>query len=211
LNYAIIAVDDGSTDNTASILSSLQNGFPIMLLKHPKNLGLQAALRTGFKKAVQIARNGDTIAVLDADLTHDPSYVPVMMKSVRASYDVVIGSRYVRGGRQLGVAPHRRILSRGISLFSKLLFRLSVKDVTSGFRCYKASIVRKIVNTYGPNFIESKGFEVAFELLVKAHKLGAKMSEVPIVLDYSKKKGRSKLKIQKTIFNYLRLMYRLRQ
>jgi dolichol-phosphate mannosyltransferase len=128
-----------------------------------------------------------------------------------ADYDVIIGSRYVKGGLQKGVVPYRRILSRGISMFSRTLFRLPVRDVTSGYRCYKADILRKIISTYGENFIESKGFEVAFELLIKAYRLRAKMTEIPIVLDYSKKKGKSKLKIQKTVFNYLKLMYRLRR
>jgi hypothetical protein len=97
---------------------------------------------------------------------------PQMITRLSTGHDLVIGSRCAKGGGQIGVPFYRRVLSRGINIFSRFLFGLPVKDVTSGYQYYKANILRKIVDRYGPDFIESRGFEVAFELLVKAHKLG---------------------------------------
>lgn len=210
INYSIMTVDDGSTDQTAKILTRLQRDFPIVLLRHSRNLGLQAALRTGLEKAVRTVKGSDAIVVMDADQTHNPFYIPAMITNLSKGHDVVVASRYVKGGKQVGVPFHRRVLSRGMSILSRLFFRLPVKDVTSGYRCYRADVFGKIIDKYGPNFIESRGFEVAFELLVKGHKVGAKMTEMPIVLDYSNKKSRSKLGIQRTIYDYLKLMTKLR-
>ncbi|MDH7564174.1 MAG: glycosyltransferase [Candidatus Bathyarchaeota archaeon] len=209
VDYTIIAVDDGSKDRTYATLLELQKHFPTIIEKHARNMGLQAALRTGLKKAVDATESdGDAIVVMDADLTHDPKYIPPMIAALARGYDVAVGSRYVKGGGQLGVPVHRQVLSMGMRFVSMCLFRLPVKDVTSGYRAYQAKIIKHLLAAYGDRFIESKGFEVAFELLIKTHKLGARFAEIPLRLDYSEKKSRSKLAVQKTIYNYLKLFLR---
>ncbi|MBS7633590.1 glycosyltransferase [Candidatus Bathyarchaeota archaeon] len=209
MDYSVIAVDDGSKDQTYATLLKLQKHFPIIIKRHTRNMGLQAALRTGLTKAASTAKdNGDGIVVMDADLTHDPKYIPHMIAALAKGYDVAIGSRYVKGGVQLGVPVHRQVLSIGMRFVSMCLFRLPVRDVTSGYRAYRAELLKRLLATYGDSFIESKGFEVAFELLIKTCKLGARFAEIPLRLDYSKKKSRSKLAVQKTIFNYFKLILR---
>jgi len=209
IDHTIIAVDDGSKDQTSIILTRLQKNFPIVLSRHSRNLGLQAALRTGLRRAVAIGKPGSAIVVMDADLTHNPFYISTMMADLTKGCDVVVASRYAKGGKQIGVPFHRRVLSRGISILGNIFFRLPVKDVTSGYRCYRAEIINRIIDKYGSRFIESKGFEVSFELLVKAYSVGAKIVEIPFVLDYSKKRSKSKLRVQHTIRNYLKLITKL--
>jgi len=202
----IVAVNDGSTDKTGDVLADLEKTFPLVVVTHKCNMGLNNALNSGFRKAVEIT-DQSLVFSMDADLTHNPSY---MKKMISAGCDVVVASRYVDGGGQIGVPLLRSVLSFGISLLTRLLFNLPVKDVTSGYRCYKAEVLEKIISRHGENFIEAKGFEASLEILVKARQQGAKIVEVPFVLNYSKKRSKSKLKVFRTIVNYLRLMWRLK-
>lgn len=209
LPYQIIAVDDGSKDKTGEILNKLKEKLPIIIVKHSKNKGLQAALKSGLTEAIQKAQPWDFIVTMDSDLTHDPKYIPKMISEMGDTFDVVIASRFVPSAKQKGIPAHRRMLSKAISHIGKLLFKLPIKDVTSGYRCYKVDVIAKIMEKYGQSFIEAEGFEVSFELLVKAQRIGAKITEIPFYLDYSRKRGRSKLKVRKTIHNYIRLIRKL--
>ncbi len=206
-HYTIVAVNDASTDKTGDVLADLEKTFPLVVVTHKRNMGLNNALNSGFRKAVEIADQSDLVFSMDADLTHNPSYMKKMMS---AGYDVVVASRYVDGGGQIGVHLLRRVLSLGINLLTRLLFNLQVKDVTSGYRCYKAEVLEKIISRHGENFIEANGFAVSLEILVKAKWQGANMVEVPLILNYLEKRSKSKLKVFKTIVNYLRLVWRLK-
>lgn len=206
-SYVIVAVNDGSKDKTGEILTILKNRFPLVVVTHKRNMGLNKALDSGFRKAVEITGKSGLVVSMDADLTHDPSYIK---KMISVGCDVVVASRYVDCGGQIGVPLLRRVLSLGINLLTRLLFNLQVKDVTSGYRCYKAEVLEKIISRHGENFIEANGFEVSLEILVKAKWQGANMVEVPLILNYLEKRSKSKLKVFKTIVNYLRLVWRLK-
>lgn len=208
--YVIVTVNDGSTDKTGENLATLKNRFPLMIITHKRNGGLHQAMKSGFRKAVKIAKPTDLIIRMEGDQTHDPSYLSAMVRNDYDDYDVVVASRHAEGGGQIGVPPFRIALSLGISVLSRLLFNLPIKDVTSGYRCYRARILERIISTYGEKFITVKGFGDNLELLIKAKRQGAKIVEVPFVLNYSKKSGKSKLKVFKTIVNYLRLLWRLK-
>ena len=204
--YIIVAVNDGSTDKTGEELAALKNRFSLIIITHERNRGLDQAIKSGFKRAVKIAKPTDLIIRMEGDQTHDPSYLKTM---VRDDCDVVVASRYADGGRQIGVPPVRSVLSLGISILSRLLFNLPIKDVTSGYRCYRVGILQRIISRYGENFITVKGFGDNLELLIKCKREGAKIVEIPFILNYSKKRGKSNLKIHKTIISYMRLMLRL--
>jgi len=205
--YVIVAVNDGSTDKTGENLATLKNRFPLIIITHKRNEGLDQAMKSGFRRAVKIAKPTDLIIRMEGDQTHDPSYLKAM---VRNDCDVVVASRHAEGGGQIGVPPLRIALSLGVSVLSRLLFNLPIKDVTSGYRCYRARVLKRIISRYGENFITVKGFGDNLELLIKAKRQGARIVEVPFVLNYSKKRSKSKLKVFKTIVNYLRLMWRLK-
>lgn len=209
LPYQIIAVNDGSIDRTKEILKDLSTEFPVKVLEHPKNFGLAAALRTGLIAAVEEAFDDDFVVTMDSDNTHNPKHVLDMLIAAENA-DVVVGSRYIQGGAQLNVPLHRVILSKAVNFLIEKLFNLRLKDATSGFRCFKAGLLRQLHKKFGDGVIESEGFTASLELLLKTVTLGGVVTEVPIFLDYGRKNGASKMRLFSTIFGYLTLLFRFK-
>lgn len=203
--YQIVAVNDGSTDGTGGILHKLSEEYPIIVAEHKNNQGLASAFRTGLKLALEQASPEDLIVTMDADNTHNPKYIPRLAQEAVNS-EVAISSRYTQGGRQLHVPCYRVLLSRILNSLIKILTRIPVNDATSGYRCYKASVLRKAIQTFGKKLIESKGFEVSYELLLKTYRCSGSVKEVPNTLDYSRKLGKSKIRIMPTILSYILLL-----
>jgi len=205
--YKIIAVNDGSCDQTSEVLRTLSIDYPIEVLEHSINLGLGAALRTGLLAAVDEASDDDFVVTMDSDSTHNPKHVLEMMAAANSA-DVVVGSRYVKGGMQLNVPLHRVILSKAINFLAGKLFQLPLKDATSGFRCFRADLLKQLRDTFRNGIIESSGFVASLELLLKAVYSGGVVAEVPILLDYGRKGGTSKMRLFSTVVNYLALIFR---
>jgi dolichol-phosphate mannosyltransferase len=210
VSYRIIAVNDGSHDRTAEVLKDLSVDYPIEILEHPTNLGLGSALKTGLLKAAEESREEDFVVVMDSDNTHDPKHILAML-TAGESANVIVGSRYVKGGAQLKVPFHRVILSKVINLLIRRMFQLDVRDATSGFRCFRASLLKRLRDTFRNRIIESQGFVASLELLLKAVYSGAVVAEVPILLDYERKGGKSKMRLFSTIASYLILLFRCRK
>jgi dolichol-phosphate mannosyltransferase len=207
ISYEIIAVNDGSYDGTGKFLKDLSTEYPLKVIVHRTNLGLGAALKSGLALAADIASDDDFIVTMDSDNTHNPKHILDMVASSEDA-NVVVGSRYVNGGRQLNVPLYRVILSKGINLLVKTLFRLPVEDATSGFRCFRARLLKFLFSRFKGDLIESRGFDASLELLVKAVHFGGSVKEVPILLDYDKKGGVSKMRLLSTIFGYLNLIFK---
>ncbi|RJS87734.1 glycosyltransferase family 2 protein [Candidatus Bathyarchaeota archaeon] len=212
LDYKIVAVDDGSKDKTYPYLCALTRNYPIVILRHEENKGLHEALRTLLIYIYNVAGHSDYLITMDSDLTHDPKYIPQLISACEEEEaDIAIASRFVDGGKQIGVPLHRAFLSWGLRFFVKFMLGIPVRDVSSGYRCIRVSSIKRIMEKYGfERFVEARGFEVQLELLYKLFLNGAKIVEVPFILDYSLKKGESKLKIRRTIFGYLRTILKLR-
>jgi len=208
--YRVIAVDDGSLDRTGEILKDLSSDYPVEILVHQTNLGLGAALRTGLMQAAEESFDDDVVITMDSDNTHDPKEVLNLVSATRRA-DVVIGSRYVTGGVQINVPAHRVVMSRVINALVSRVYGLSLKDNTSGFRCFKACLVKKVCGKFGKHLIEQSGFVASLELLLKAVNSGGVVSEVPILLDYGKKEGKSKMRLISTVLNYLALLLKRKQ
>jgi dolichol-phosphate mannosyltransferase len=214
LNYRIVAVDDGSNDETGKILKKLSEKYPITLVTHKTNLGLAAALRDGINAALQQASDGDFIITMDADNTHDPSYIIKMVHYLDKGAEIIIASRYIAGGRQIKVPPYRVALSRCANLFLKLITGVPVNDVTGGYRAFKASVLKKAVQQFRNEFVTSRGFEATVEILTKTYWHGGnnlRISEMPFLLDYSVKKGKSKMKIFNTVRLYLSMVRKMKE
>jgi dolichol-phosphate mannosyltransferase len=207
--YKIIAVNDGSYDRTGEVLKDLSAEYPLEILRHETNMGLGMALKTGLLAAADEAINEDFIVIMDSDNTHDPKHVLEMLAAAKRA-DVVVGSRYVKGGAQLNVPLHRVILSKAVNLLIKKLFHLPVKDATSGFRCFRAQLIKRLFETFQNRIIESKGFESSLELLLKSIHLGGIVTEVPIRLDYGLKGGGSKMHLMATIAKYFALIFKFK-
>lgn len=211
LAYRVLIVDDGSTDTTAAKIERLSKSYPIVYLKNERNMGLGVTLRRALKEAAEQASFGDTIVTMDGDATHDPAYVPSMVRRLENGADVVIASRFADGGEAKGVAAYRKILSLGAGVLLKIFFPMKgVRDYTSGFRAYKAEVLKAAFDKLGDRFVTESGFSVSPEVILKLHRLGAKIEEEPFVLRYDLKGGDSKIKVLRTIRQYLTMIARLR-
>lgn len=208
--YKIIAVNDGSRDLTCKVLKDLSADYSIRVVEHHTNMGLGVALRSGLLAATEEVFDDDVVITMDSDNTHDPKHILGMLAASKKA-DIVVGSRYVEGGSQLNVPSHRVVLSKFINTLIGKLFRLPVKDTTSGFRCFRAILLKRLCVLLKGSIIDSKGFESSLELLFKAVYLGGFPVEIPILLDYGKKGGKSKLRIFSTILNYLILLFKFRR
>jgi len=205
--YQIIAVNDGSLDKTLEILQKLSRKYPLRLLEHETNRGLAAALQTGLSEAIKLSSKEDFIVTMDSDNTHNPKYIVDMIKAAKKA-DIVIGSRYVENGAQLNVPFYRVILSRAANFLVAKVIKLPAKDATSGYRCFRALTLQKLNLISNHNLIESRGFEASLEILAKAFWCNSTIKEVPITLDYGKKRSRSKMRLFQTIKGYLLLLFK---
>jgi dolichol-phosphate mannosyltransferase len=200
VSYSILVVDDGSTDGTADIALRAAARWPVELIKHSTNRGLGAAIRTGLTAASQL---DGAVVTMDADNTQDPALIPDMVAVLEQGYDVVIASRFQDGAAEIGVAPHRRMLSHAAGNIMRVLVRFKgVRDYSCGYRVYRASIIRRLLEEYGQDFIRENGFACMFELLVKLKAIRAKATEVPLVLRYDLKSGESKMCVLRTLARY---------
>ena len=208
LRYTIVAVDDGSDDATPVILHTYAARLPLVTITHSLNRGLGETIRDGLERAASLAEELDEEAVIirmDADHSHDPSSIPQMLARIAEGYDVVVASRFAPGGQERGVPAFRRLLSRTANLMMRLCVPIpGVRDYATGFRAYRASVIRAALYFYRNDFIELKGwgFTSTVEKLLKLQRLGARMTEIPIVLRYDRKRSSSKMSIAATILGY---------
>lgn len=209
IDYKILILDDGSTDNTLKILNSFSKKLPLIVVRHKKNQGLGKTLNDILKKSAKITKQGDIIVTMDADNTHHPILIKKMINLIRQNYDVVIASRYKKGGKEIGFPFHRTFLSRIACNILKILINIkNVKDYTCGYRAYKASLIKKSIIRYNSKIVHSNGFPGMAEILFKLKKMKIKAIEIPLVLRYDLKKGKSKMKLSKTIIEYIKMISR---
>jgi dolichol-phosphate mannosyltransferase len=207
---AIVIVNDGSTDATGDAIDAARERLPVVRVDHERNLGLGPALITGFRHAIDRSESGDDVVVcMDADNTHDPAYIPELAARVAAGADIVICSRYRPGSRQVGVPWWRRLLSFGARVTFAVFLRLpGVRDYTCGYRAYRVKLMLQGFERYGDRLIEREGFACTDELLVRLAPMAQRVEEIPFVLRYDQKRGRSKLPLFRTIAATLRLLVR---
>jgi dolichol-phosphate mannosyltransferase len=196
-SFEIIVVDDNSRDGTADLVEELGEKYGnVRVLRRPGRLGLGSAVVDG----VEVA-DGDMIAVMDADLQHPPELLPRMLEKADEGSDVVVASRYVKGGGVERWGVLRRLISLGAISLAHLLFprTRAVKDPVSGFFLFRKSVVDGVR-------LNPLGFKILIEILVKGEY--HKVAEVPYIFR-SRRKGRSKLDLRE-IFNYAIFLLRLR-
>ncbi len=205
----VLVVDDGSTDNTASIVERWQGPPPATVVRHERNQGLGAAMRTALANvAAAPLADDDVVVTMDADNTHDPALIPRLCAQVAAGNDVVVASRYCPGGREFGLSLHRRLLSRGVSTLLSVLRPVpGVRDYSCGFRAYRVGALRKALERYGADgLVVTEGFACMAEILLRLDRSGSRCSEVPLELHYERKSGPSKMRVARTVGGYLQLL-----
>jgi dolichol-phosphate mannosyltransferase len=172
----VLVVDDGSSDRTPDLAQAAADDLgQIRVLRRSGPKGLGPAYRAGFDAG--LADGYDVLIEMDADLSHDPNDLPALVDSVLRGADLAIGSRYVRGGATPGWPRKRRLLSRAGGLYARSLLRLPVRDVTSGFRAYRAGLLRAI----DLGTVDTTGYGFQIDMTDRARRTGAEIREVPIV------------------------------
>ena len=206
--FAVIVVDDGSSDGTAAILDQLRADLPLTVERHARNQGLGATLRDGLRLAADSAGSRDVIVTMDADESHDPNLMLRMVEMIHQGYDVVIASRYQPGSRVVGLSLRRRMVSSLASRFMRLVFPApGLRDYTCGYRAYSASALRQAYARYGEDFVNEGGFQCMVDVLLKLRRLSLRFGEVPMTLRYDLKLGKSKMRIVRTALGTLRLLW----
>lgn len=198
-----VVVDDNSPDGTGALLDSLAASEPRLHVIHrPGKLGLGTAHIAGLRFALE--KGADFAVTMDADLSHDPSYIPALLEAA-GSFDLVIGSRYVAGGGAVNSPFLRRLLSRGANLFAKTALGLKAGDCTAGFRCYRAAVLRAV----DLGAIVADGYSFLIEILREIEARGFSVGEVPIKF-IDREFGASKIsrrEISKALYTVLRLAF----
>jgi len=184
-----LVVDDGSPDGTAGIVKALAAEYPdrVYLLERDRKLGLGRAYIAGFRYALE--RDFMYICEMDADLSHNPRDLPSLIEPVRSGQaDLAIGSRYIGGVRVVDWPLSRLILSFGASIYTHLITRLPVRDVTAGFKCFH----RKVLEAMVLDRVQSNGYSFQIEMNYRAWKAGFRLHEVPIIFT-ERSEGQSKM------------------
>ena len=187
-NFDLLIIDDNSPDGTGQVVESLLVEYKsrLFLKKRGSKLGLGTAYITGFKWALE--NNYDYVIEMDADFSHKPSDLPILLKTCMNGVDVVIGSRYVKEGKIEDWPLNRILLSKGASLYVRLITGMPVKDTTAGFVCYKKEVLERI----DLDKITFIGYAFQIELKFAAWKCGFTIREIPITFK-DREKGTSKM------------------
>jgi dolichol-phosphate mannosyltransferase len=182
----LLIVDDASPDGTADLAEELcaaHEGFRVYRRQGPRGLG--RAYKDAFCRV--LAEGYERIVQMDADLSHDPAYLPDMLSASQTA-DLVIGSRYVRGGGVRDWPWHRILLSRWANLYVRLITGVPTADATAGYRCWTAPALQAVqVQT-----VTSEGYAFAVEMTYRAYRAGLHIMEVPIVFT-DRRRGHSKM------------------
>lgn len=173
---SMLVVDDNSPDGTGEIADRLADEFPgrVYVEHREGKQGLGTAYRHGFSVALE--KGADCVFEMDADFSHNPSYIPEFLKAIE-THDVVIGSRYVPGGGTENWGPVRKVISRGGSAYARFFTGLKVRDTTSGFRCYRREVIEEIDFSR----ISASGYGFQVEMAYVCSALGFDIFELPIV------------------------------
>jgi dolichol-phosphate mannosyltransferase len=201
----ILVVDDNSPDGTGQEVLDIASGQQgkVSLLSRPSKAGLAQAYSAGFKEALR--RGYDLILQMDADFSHDPVYLPALLQSV-APFDLVLGSRYMRGVNVVNWDFKRLILSKMASVYARWVTRMPFSDLTGGFKCWRRETLEKI----DLDHVFSNGYLFQIEMTWKAYRKGSRIGEIPIIF-YEREIGRSKINskiIIEAIWGVLTLPFR---
>jgi len=201
----ILIVDDNSPDGTGTRISELAEEHPehLFLLSRSSKRGLSKAYVAGFQAA--LAKGYDPTLQMDADLSHDPCYIPVFLERI-ARCDLVLGSRYMHGVNVVNWDFKRLILSKLASVYVRIITGMPFSDTTGGFKCWKRSALEQIDLTR----VFSNGYLFQVEMTWKAYRKGCRIEEIPIIF-YERELGRSKIDwriIGEAIWGVLTLRFR---
>jgi len=182
----VLIVDDNSPDGTGRVGDEIHNENPkVQVIHRSGKLGLGTAYIAGFKYAIE--HDYDAAFEMDADFSHDPKYLPNFLETIEQA-DLVIGSRYVRGGSTPNWSVLRRFISGGGNIYARFMLGMPVRDATAGFRCYRTSVLRSI----DLDTIQSQGYAFQIEMAYRVSRQGFRIVEIPISF-LDRRVGQSKM------------------
>jgi dolichol-phosphate mannosyltransferase len=212
-DFHFYLVDDGSTDQTCNELETRKGKLQINVLKHPVNKGPGEAFATGFAHLAKVMKPNELVVTMEGDNT---SRIETLMRMIsrleNENLDVVLASPFTYGGY---IKTDKSLLRTFISTIANSLIKLvlgirGIHTFSSFFRVYRTEAISDLQKSFGDRIIYVTGFEGIVELLAKIIYLQQSLSEVPLQLDWSLRKGKSKLKIVRTSLGYFRLFYILK-
>jgi dolichol-phosphate mannosyltransferase len=182
----VLVIDDNSPDGTGRVADELAAADPhLRVLHRPGKLGLGTAILAAMGQALD--RGYDLLLNMDADFSHHPRYLPALLAGM-SRHDVMIGSRYVKGGGTVNWPLPRRLMSRGVNTVVRLLMRLPAEDTSGAFRCYRVALLRRADLTR----LRSRGYSFQQEVLYRCRRAGARIGETPIIFE-NRRAGASKV------------------
>ena len=204
LDARVIVVDDNSPDGTGQLLDELHaREARLIPLHRPGKLGLGTAHVAGMRRALELGF--EPVVTMDADFSHDPRYIPDLLRALE-TFDVVIGSRYARGGGMRDRDARLRLVSWGANLFARTMLGLRATDCTAGFRAYR----RAVLDSIDLDHIFSNGYSFLIEMLYLCQSHGWRVGESPIIYQ-DRRAGKSKIsrtEIFKATYTVMRLFWR---
>jgi dolichol-phosphate mannosyltransferase len=182
----VLVVDDNSPDGTGELADELAARDPrIRVLHRPGKQGLGRAYLAAFQWA--LARGYELVLEMDADFSHDPAHLPALLAAAKGA-DLILGSRYVPGGRTVSWGAGRKLVSRGGSLYARTILGVPVRDLTGGFKCFR----REVLEAIDLPTVTSTGYAFQIELTFRALRRGFRVVEVPITFA-DRRIGQSKM------------------
>jgi glycosyltransferase involved in cell wall biosynthesis len=194
LKGEIIAVDDRSADSTGRILDSLSKKYGILKVLHRKGDSHDVEVGYAIRDGINAAKY-DIVTIMMGDLSDNPNDILKMIKKINEGYDIVCGSRFIKGSRLVDYPLMKYLMVRIYNFTFPVIFGLKVKDFSNAFKSYRGDVFKKVK-------LESKEFEITAEMLLKAHIYGYKITEVPVSW-VNRKSGESKLGTFNLSFQFL--------
>ncbi|MBR4995438.1 MAG: polyprenol monophosphomannose synthase [Alistipes sp.] len=187
-SFDLLVIDDGSPDGTAAVVKKRQAEFEgrLHMIERSGKLGLGTAYLTGFKWA--LANGYDYVFEMDCDFSHNPDDLARLYAKAQQGYDVVVGSRYVKGVNVVNWPMSRLLMSYFASVYVRMVTRMPVRDATAGFVCYS----RKALETLDLDAVKMKGYGFQIEMKYSAWRLGMNVGEVSIIFT-ERQEGASKM------------------
>jgi len=209
-DYLIVFSDDGSTDQTRAVIEATFTLDSFVIIGDGINRGPGAAFNNGFNWVLNHSKSDlDIVITIESDCTSDLSILPEMILLNQMKYDLVLASVYAQGGGFDSTGFFRKFISSIANLMYRFVFNIKVQTISSFYRVYQISLLRKIQNKFEV-IVEEKGFICMLEILSKAIHCEAKIIEVPMILKSTKRLGKSKMKIVKTTIDYLKFLVKLK-
>lgn len=201
-----ILIDDGSQDETEQLANQFALRFPLVVLRHNENRGPGCAFGTGFRELAGKLADRDVVVTMEGDTTSRIELIKQMLHRLEEGFDVILASPYLYGGGIVHTSLFRVFLSGIANLCVKDLLGIhGIFTVSSFYRMYTVSLLKRLQSSYGPQIVERHGFECMTEMLMKMIYLDARISEVAMILDTKLRVGKSRMKILKTIHGYYAL------